>query len=106
VRPQGNFVRNAKYLCYGGQHDGYAELRIVDDRTLKRRDIGLMMPPVEIHSFRALTDDTFVLTVVERRYKPNRHKRLARTHNADKSARDHGVVVEPVQGSLIHPDQR
>jgi hypothetical protein len=56
-----------------GQHDGYAELKIVDDRVLKRGDIALMMPPVEIHSFRALTDDTFVLTVVEGRYKPERH---------------------------------
>jgi dTDP-4-dehydrorhamnose 3,5-epimerase-like enzyme len=32
-----------------------------------------MMPPVEIHSFKALTDDTFVLTVVEGQYKPDRH---------------------------------
>jgi predicted metal-dependent enzyme (double-stranded beta helix superfamily) len=57
----------------GGRRDGYAELNIVDDRVLKCGDIALMMPPNEIHSFRAQTDDTFVLTVVEGRYKPERH---------------------------------
>lgn len=56
-----------------GQHEGHAELRIVEDGVLERGNIALMMPPVEIHSFRALTGDTFVLTVVEGQYKPNRH---------------------------------
>jgi predicted metal-dependent enzyme (double-stranded beta helix superfamily) len=56
-----------------GRRDGYAELKIIEDRVLTRGDIALMKPPVEIHSFRALTDDTFVLTVVEGQYKIERH---------------------------------
>jgi predicted metal-dependent enzyme (double-stranded beta helix superfamily) len=56
-----------------GRRKGYAELAVIDDRVLRPGDIVLMMPPVEIHSFRAVTEDTFVLTVVEGQYKPNRH---------------------------------
>jgi dTDP-4-dehydrorhamnose 3,5-epimerase-like enzyme len=57
----------------GDGKPGYAELRVLDDRVLERGDIALMVPPVEIHSFKALTDDTFVLTVVDGQYKLNRH---------------------------------
>lgn len=56
-----------------GSRDGYAELAVVEDRVLEPGDIVLMIPPIEIHSFHALTEDTFVLTVVEGQYKPNRH---------------------------------
>ncbi len=56
-----------------GRRDGYADLRVIDERVLEPGDVVLMMPPVEIHSFKALTDDTFVLTVVEGQYKPDRH---------------------------------
>ena len=56
-----------------GRRDGHADLNVIDDRVLEHGDIVLMMPPVEIHSFKALTDDTFVLTVVEGQYKPDRH---------------------------------
>lgn len=56
-----------------GRRDGYAELKVVEDRVLTRGDIALMKPPVEIHSFQGLTDDTFVLTVVEGQYKRERH---------------------------------
>jgi predicted metal-dependent enzyme (double-stranded beta helix superfamily) len=56
-----------------GHRDGHADLNVIDDRVLEHGDIVLMMPPVEIHSFKALTDDTFVLTVVEGQYKPDRH---------------------------------
>jgi predicted metal-dependent enzyme (double-stranded beta helix superfamily) len=76
-----------------GRRDGYAELNIVDDRVLKRGDIALMMPPVEIHSFQALSDDTFVLTVVEGQYKPERHfyRPEDRTYsiNSPQAAREH-----------------
>ena len=76
-----------------GRRDGYAELNIVDDRVLERGNIAFMMPPVEIHSFRALTDDTFVLTVVEGRYKPERHfyRPEDRTYsiNSPQAAREH-----------------
>jgi len=56
-----------------GRREGHADLRVIDDRVLEHGDIVLMMPPVEIHSFKALTDDTFVLTVVEGQYKSDRH---------------------------------
>jgi hypothetical protein len=56
-----------------GSREGYAKLRVVDDRVLQHRDIALMMPPIEIHGFTALTDDTFVLVVVDGQYKPDRH---------------------------------
>jgi predicted metal-dependent enzyme (double-stranded beta helix superfamily) len=52
---------------------GYAELKVIEDRVLRPGDISVMIPPVEIHSFRALTDDTFVLTVVEGKIKADRH---------------------------------
>ena len=56
-----------------GHREGHAALRIVDDRVLERGDVALMIPPIEIHSFKALTDDTFVLVVVDGQYKPDRH---------------------------------
>jgi dTDP-4-dehydrorhamnose 3,5-epimerase-like enzyme len=56
-----------------GRREGHAALRIVDDRVLERGDVALMIPPIEIHSFKALTDDTFVLVVVDGQYKPDRH---------------------------------
>jgi predicted metal-dependent enzyme (double-stranded beta helix superfamily) len=56
-----------------GSHPGHADLEVVDDRVLQRGDITLMMPPIEIHSFRALTPGTFVLTVVQGKVKAARH---------------------------------
>ncbi|MBS0559817.1 MAG: hypothetical protein JSR21_07160 [Proteobacteria bacterium] len=56
-----------------GEQDDNAELRIIEDGVLERGDITLMMPPVEIHSFEALTPGTFVLTVVHGRMKADRH---------------------------------
>jgi predicted metal-dependent enzyme (double-stranded beta helix superfamily) len=56
-----------------GSREGHAELTVVDDRQLKAGDIAVMLPPMEIHSFEALTDDTFVLVVVDGQYKPDRH---------------------------------
>jgi hypothetical protein len=56
-----------------GSRHGHAELKLVDNRVLERGDVTLMMPPVEIHSFQALTPGTFVLTVVHGKVKPDRH---------------------------------
>jgi predicted metal-dependent enzyme (double-stranded beta helix superfamily) len=56
-----------------GSRTGHADLNVVDDRVLERGDISLMMPPVEIHSFKALTPGTFVLTVVQGKIKADRH---------------------------------
>ena len=56
-----------------GSHQGHAELKVIDDRVLQQGDITIMMPPIEIHSFKALTPGTFVLTVVQGKIKADRH---------------------------------
>lgn len=55
-----------------GSKEGYAELKVVDDRVLGRNDICMVAPPTEIHSFTALTDDTWSVTIVGGRYKDDR----------------------------------
>ncbi len=55
-----------------GAKEGYAELEIIDDRLLETKDMAIVAPPAEIHSFTALTDDTWSVTVVGGRYKDDR----------------------------------
>ncbi|MGI9418934.1 MAG: hypothetical protein ACR2RA_13975 [Geminicoccaceae bacterium] len=55
-----------------GSKEGFAELEIVDDRVLDRNDMAIVAPPMEIHSFTALTDDTWSVTIVGGRYKDDR----------------------------------
>ncbi len=55
-----------------GTTEGYAELEVIDDRTLERNDMAIVAPPAEIHGFTALTDDTWSVTVVGGRYKDDR----------------------------------
>jgi predicted metal-dependent enzyme (double-stranded beta helix superfamily) len=66
-----------KHVVYDRQDDGskegFADLKIVDDRVLERNDIAMVAPPAEIHSFMALTDDTISVTIVGGRYKDDRH---------------------------------
>lgn len=65
-----------KHIVYDRKDDGgtegYAELEVVDDRVLERNDMAIVAPPMEIHSFTALTDDTWSVTVVGGRYKDDR----------------------------------
>lgn len=56
-----------------GSKPGYADLHVIDDRVLKAGDISLVAPPAEIHSFTALTDECFSVTVVGGNYAANRH---------------------------------
>jgi predicted metal-dependent enzyme (double-stranded beta helix superfamily) len=56
-----------------GAVPGFAELRVIDDRVLERGEGTVVAPPADIHSFTALADDTFGLTVVNGSYKPDRH---------------------------------
>ena len=56
-----------------GAVEGHATLKIVEDGILRPGDITVMVPPLEIHGFAALTDDTFVLTVLEGQYRQDRH---------------------------------
>lgn len=56
-----------------GAVPGKAELRAIDDRVLERGDLAIVAPPSDIHSFTALDDDTYGITVVNGAYKPERH---------------------------------
>ena len=56
-----------------GSRPEHADLEVVEDRVLQRGDITVMVPPLEIHSFMGLTDDTFLLTVVDGKLKSDRH---------------------------------
>ena len=56
-----------------GAIPGVAELRVVDDRILERGEGAVVAPPADIHSFTALADDTYGLTVVNGSYKADRH---------------------------------
>jgi predicted metal-dependent enzyme (double-stranded beta helix superfamily) len=56
-----------------GKTPGYADLKVIDDRVLGRKDVAMVMPPAEIHSFTALSDDTYAVTVVGGHYKNDRH---------------------------------
>jgi predicted metal-dependent enzyme (double-stranded beta helix superfamily) len=56
-----------------GAVPGKAELRAIDDRILERGDLAIVAPPADIHSFTALDDDTYGITVVNGPYKPDRH---------------------------------
>ncbi len=72
----GVYSGKLKHVVYDrkddGSKEGYAELEIVDDRVLEANDLAMVAPPREIHSFQALTDDTFAVTIVGGRYKPDR----------------------------------
>ena len=56
-----------------GSKEGYAELQVIDDRVLQPGEMSIVAPPAEIHSFTALTDDTWSVTIVGGRYKLDRH---------------------------------
>ena len=53
--------------------EGYAKLQVIDDRVLQPGEMSIVAPPAEIHSFTALTDDTWSVTIVGGCYKPDRH---------------------------------
>lgn len=70
------FSGKLKHVVYDrvddGKKDGFADLKIIDDRVLERNDIAMVAPPSEIHSFMAMTDDTWSVTIVGGVYKPDR----------------------------------
>lgn len=72
----GIYSGQLKHVVYDrlddGMKEGYAELNVIDDRILQRNDTAIVAPPAEIHSFEALTDDTFAVTIVGGQYKPDR----------------------------------
>jgi len=56
-----------------GTREGHAVLRTDEDVVMTPGDIAMVVPPGDIHSFRALEDETFVLTIVGGEYSPTRH---------------------------------
>lgn len=56
-----------------GATPGFAELRTIDDRVLAPADFAIVAPPNDIHSFTALSDGTYGITVVNGPYKDDRH---------------------------------
>jgi hypothetical protein len=45
----------------------------MDDRVLEPGDFAIVAPPADIHSFTALSDGTYGITVVNGPYKRDRH---------------------------------
>jgi predicted metal-dependent enzyme (double-stranded beta helix superfamily) len=56
-----------------GSVEGFADLKVTDDREMMHGDLVIVMPPAEIHSFTAQDDNTYVITIVGGPYKPTRH---------------------------------
>lgn len=52
---------------------GEAELRVAEERELGPGDFAIVSPPADIHSFTALSDGTYGITVVSGAYKRDRH---------------------------------
>ena len=85
IPPHDHGIWEALIICSGrlrhtvyeriddGSVEGHADLRAVEDREFAPGEIAMVVPPTEIHSFIALEDKTFTLTVVGGEYKPLRH---------------------------------
>ena len=56
-----------------GTVEGHADLKTIEDREYEPGEIAMVVPPTEIHSFTALAEGTYVVTVVGGNYKPIRH---------------------------------
>ena len=56
-----------------GKREGHAELRVDEDVELTPGQIAMVVPPGDIHSFKAVADRTFVITIVGGEYSPTRH---------------------------------
>jgi predicted metal-dependent enzyme (double-stranded beta helix superfamily) len=85
IPPHDHGVWEALVLCKGAlKHttyeriddrsiEGHSELKIIEEVTMQVGDIAMVVPPSDIHSFEALTDDTYALTIVGGEYSPLRH---------------------------------
>lgn len=85
IPPHDHGVWEALVLCSGalqhtvyervddGSVEGRAELRVVEDTTMDIGQIALVVPPGDIHSFKALSENTFVMTIVGGEYAHRRH---------------------------------
>lgn len=84
IPPHDHGIWEALVLCRGrlkhtvyeriddGTVEGHADLRVVEDCELTRNQITMVIPPSEIHSFTALSEGTYVITIVGGNYSPLR----------------------------------
>ena len=70
---KGSFEHTVYERKDDGKKEGYADLKVVDDRTLRRGDISIVAQPAEIHTFVALEEGTYSVTVVGGHYAETRH---------------------------------
>ena len=85
IPPHDHGVWEALVLCSGSlKHttyervddrsvEGHSELKVAEEVVMKVGDIAMVVPPSDIHSFEAMTEDTYVLTIVGGEYSPLRH---------------------------------
>jgi len=109
IPPHDHGIWEALVLCSGrlihtvyaraddGKVEGHAELRVTENVELAQGEIAMVVPPSDIHSFKALTDNTFVLTVVGGKYSPTRrYYRMednTYTVRTPKALRESGMLV-------------
>jgi len=81
--------------------EGHSELKVVEEVLMKVGDIAMVVPPSDIHSFEAMTEDTFVLTVVGGEYAPLRHYYNLRNNTyavrTPKALRESGALASAPQ---------
>jgi predicted metal-dependent enzyme (double-stranded beta helix superfamily) len=109
IPPHDHGIWEALIICSGrlshtvyeriddGNVEGHADLRAIEDRVFGPKEIAMVVPPTEIHSFTALEDRTFALTVVGGEYKPLRHyyqvEEKTYVVRTPKALRDSGALV-------------
>lgn len=55
-----------------GAIPGHADLRVFEHRVLRTGDSAVLAPPADIHTFRAVENDTYAITVASGMYKEER----------------------------------
>jgi predicted metal-dependent enzyme (double-stranded beta helix superfamily) len=109
IPPHDHGIWEAIILCSGrlrhtvyarvddGKVEGHAELRATEDVELPLGGIAMVVPPSDIHSFKALADGTFVITIVGGEYSPTRHYYSTEDNTyvvrTPRALRDSGLLV-------------
>ena len=70
---KGSFDHTVYERLDDGSKEGFADLKSVDDRRLAPGDVAIVAQPAEIHTFVALEEGTFSVTVVGGHYAEERH---------------------------------
>jgi predicted metal-dependent enzyme (double-stranded beta helix superfamily) len=70
---KGSFEHTVYERKDDGTKEGYADIAVVDDRRLQPGDVAIVAQPAEIHTFVALEEGTYSVTVVGGHYAETRH---------------------------------